>query len=82
MTVDHGSMPEYSLEEKARAFDALWEQCGKGRGVLVDYKYLPTDRKDTFRRVPRYSFEVVALGQSHCLCDVLHQLALGTGIKA
>jgi hypothetical protein len=72
-------MPEYTTEQKAAAFDALWENCGLSPGVLRDYVDRPVSRaanEATFLRVPRYSFELMAEGEGmHRFRDVLHHLA-------
>lgn len=72
-------MPEYTLAQKAAAFDALWETCGLGQGVLLDYVDRPVNRaahEATFHRVPRYAFEVLAEGEGmQRFRDVLHHLA-------
>jgi hypothetical protein len=73
------SMPEYTLEQKAKAFDSLWETCGLCRGMLKDYVDRPVSRaarEATFLRVPRYTFEILAEGEGmQRFRDVLHHLA-------
>ena len=72
------NMPSYTIEQKAAAFDSLWENCGHAHGTLKDWIDHPVNRaahEATFLRVPRYSFEVVAEGEIHCFYDVLHHLA-------
>lgn len=71
-------MPDYTLEQKAAAFDALWLRCGPGKGVFIDYKLREVRRGEhdaTFERIPRFSFEIVFTGQVDTLKDVLHYLA-------
>ena len=75
--------PEYTLEQKAAAFDALWKNCGPGRGVLRDYVRRPisrTAKEAAFLRVPRYAFELLAEGDGmQQFSDVLHHLATRNG---
>lgn len=75
--------PDYTPEQKAAAFDALWEHCGPGRGVLNDWVDLPVSRaahEATFRRVPRYKFEIMACGEGMLsFRDVLHHMATRDG---
>lgn len=71
-------MPDYTLEQKAAAFDALWSNCGNAPGELLDYVSRQVDRaanEVTMVRVPRYRFEVLAEGEMHRFRDVLHHLA-------
>lgn len=72
-------MPDYTPEQKAAAFDALWETCGLGQGLLRDWVDRPVIRaakEATFRRVPRYTFEILAEGEGmQRFRDVLHHLA-------
>ena len=74
-------MPEYTPEQKAAAFDALWETCGLGMGVLKDYVSRNISRpgcppnEATILRVPRYEFTVLAEGEGmQRFRDVLHHL--------
>ena len=75
----HFDMPDYTADQKAAAFDALWETCGLGQGMLRDYVDRPVSRaaqEATFRRVPRYTFEIMAEGEGmQRFRDVLHHLA-------
>jgi hypothetical protein len=74
-------MPDYTPEEKAAAFDALWETCGRGQGRLKDYISRYSSRPEgplneaTILRTPRYSFEILAEGDMPTFRDVLHHLA-------
>jgi hypothetical protein len=74
-------MPEYTDEQKAAAFDALWETCGLGQGLLKDWVSRDISRpgcppnEATVRRVPRYTFEILAEGDMLRFRDVLHHLA-------
>lgn len=67
-------MPHYTGEQKARAFDLLWTNCGGGVGHFYDYVSRP-DGLTSLRRVPRYVFEIVAEGEMAKFKDVLHYLA-------
>jgi hypothetical protein len=75
-------MPDYTAEQKAAAFDALWQTCGLGMGSLKDWVHRDISRpgcppnEATIMRVPRYSFELLAEGEDmHRFRDVLHHLA-------
>ncbi len=72
-------MPEYTPIQKAKAFDSLWETCGLCQGILKDYVNRPVSRaarEAKFRRVPRYTFEILAEGEGmQRFRDVLHHLA-------
>jgi hypothetical protein len=74
-------MPEYTPEQKAAAFDALWHSCGLGRGLLKDYVSRNISRpgcppnEAKILRVPRYTFEIIAVGEMRHFRDVLHHLA-------
>ena len=75
-------MPEYTDKQKAAAFDALWENCGLGQGLLKDWVSRDISRpgcppnEATVRRVPRYTFEILAEGGGmQRFRDVLHHLA-------
>ena len=79
-------MPDYTPEQKAAAFDALWETCGLGLGVLKDYVSRDISRpgcppnEATIRRVPRYEFTVLAEGHGmQRFRDVLHHLVTHKG---
>jgi hypothetical protein len=79
-------MPDYTPEQKAAAFDALWETCGLGLGVLKDFVSRGISRPScppneaTIRRVPRYEFTVMAEGEGmHRFRDVLHHLVTHKG---
>ena len=62
------AVPEYTDDQKAAAFDALWETCGRGQGLLKDWVSRDISRpgcppnEATVRRVPRYTFEILAEG--------------------
>ena len=79
-------MPDYTPDQKAAAFDALWETCGLGRGLLRDWVGRPVSRaakEATFIRVPRYTFEILAEGEGmQRFRDVLHHLATRKGPNA
>lgn len=74
-------MPDYTPEQKAAAFDALWETCGLGQGLLKDYVSRNIsrpgcpDNEATILRVPRYEFTILAEGEMQRFRDVLHHLA-------
>lgn len=74
-------MPDYTPEQKAAAFDALWQTCALGPGVLKDYVDRNISRpgcppnEATILRVPRYSFEILVEGDMTRFRDVLHHLA-------
>lgn len=75
-------MPDYTPEQKAAAFDALWETCGLGQGLLKDYVSRNIsrpgcpDNEATLLRVPRYEFALMAEGDGmQRFRDVLHYLA-------
>jgi coenzyme F420-reducing hydrogenase gamma subunit len=74
-------MPDYTDQQKVAAFDALWETCGLGRGVLKHYISRDISRpgcppnEATVLRVPCYAFEILAEGDMQQFRDVLHHLA-------
>jgi hypothetical protein len=74
-------MPDYTPEQKAAAFDALWNTCGLGQGLLKDYVSRNISRpgcpynEATMLRVPRYEFTILAEGEMQRFRDVLHHLA-------
>jgi hypothetical protein len=74
-------MPDYTPEQKAAAFDALWETCGLGQGLLKDYVSRNIsrpgcpDNEATMLRVPRYEFTILAEGEMQRFRDVLRHLA-------
>jgi hypothetical protein len=74
-------MPDYTPEQKAAAFDALWDTCGLGQGLLKDYVSRNIsrpgcpDNEATMLRVPRYEFTIMAEGEMQRFRDVLHHLA-------
>jgi hypothetical protein len=78
-------MPDYTPEQKAAAFDALWTTCGLGQGLLKDYVSRNISRpgapenEATLLRVPRYEFTVLAEGEMQRFRDVLHHLATRKG---
>lgn len=68
----------YTTEEKAQAFDALWDACGGGTGMLLDWATREVSRaahEVTLIRVPRYRYEIIAEGEMTQFYDVLHHLA-------
>jgi hypothetical protein len=74
-------MPDYTPAQKAAAFDALWDTCGLGQGLLKDYVSRNIsrpgcpDNEATILRVPRYEFTLLAEGEGmHRFRDVLHYL--------
>lgn len=78
-------MPDYTSEQKAAAFDALWETCGRGQGLLKDWVSRDISRpgcppnEATVLRVPRYEFTILAEGEMRRFRDVLHHLATREG---
>jgi hypothetical protein len=74
-------MPDYTPEQKAAAFDALWETCGLGQGLLKDWVSRDIsrpgcpDNEATLLRVPRYEFTILAEGEMQRFRDVMHHLA-------
>ena len=78
-------MPDYTSEQKAAAFDELWDTCGLGQGLLKDWVSRDISRpgcpqnEATVRRVPRYTFEILAEGDMTRFRDVLHHLATRKG---
>ena len=69
-------------EQKVAAFNALWETCGLGQGLLKDWVDRDISRpgcppnEATVLRVPRFSFEILAEGEGlQRFRDVLHHLA-------
>jgi len=74
-------MPDYTPEQKAAAFDALWDTCGLGFGLLKDFVSRNIsrpgcpDNEATMQRVPRYEFTILAEGEMRRFRDVLHHLA-------
>jgi coenzyme F420-reducing hydrogenase gamma subunit len=75
------SMPNYTLEQKAAAFDLLWESCGAGRGMLNGYVSRDISRpgcppnEATILRVPVYEFQIFVEGDMPLFRDALHYLA-------
>ena len=78
-------MPDYTPEQKAAAFDALWNTCGLGHGLLKDFVSRNIsrpgcpDNEATLLRVPRYEFTIFAEGEMPRFRDVLHHLATRKG---
>lgn len=74
-------MPDYTPEQKAAAFDALWETCGSAPGTLRDYVTRDTSRpgcppnEAVLVRVSRYEFTLVCEGDVTRFRHVLHHLA-------
>lgn len=77
-------MPDYSIEEKAAAFDLLWETCGKGRPEFYKWRdYVPPPPSSpkkmlaelAITRVPVYHFTIAFDGECDSFADVLHHLA-------
>ena len=74
-------MPEYTLEQKAAAFDHLWNNCGSARGILFDWTTRDISRpgcppnEATVIRIPRYKYIIAYEGDSYMFRDVLHKLA-------
>jgi hypothetical protein len=66
------SMPNYTLEQKAAAFDLLWESCGAGRGI--SRPGCPPNEA-TILRVPVYEFQIFVEGDMPLFRDALHYLA-------
>lgn len=81
-------MNQYTLEQKAAAFDALWDNCGKQRGELWDYKHVNIsrpgcpDNEAVFVRIARYVFKIMSEGESLVFRDVLHSLATDKARKS
>jgi hypothetical protein len=71
----------FTLEQKAKAFDELWEGCGHAPGKLYDYvrRLAPlrsiqsTDISSP--AIPRYEFRIVHEGWEMYFRDVLANLA-------
>lgn len=74
-------MPDYTAEQKAAAFDALWTTGGLGPGLLKTFVSRSVSRpgcppnEAVVVRVPQYSFEILAEGEFARFRDVLHHLA-------
>lgn len=70
----------YTTEEKVRAFDALWRDCGSGTPRLVKWQPLRPRVIDDFsysqERVPVYEFTIAFVGHVDSFKDVLHALAI------
>lgn len=70
----------YTLDQKAAAFDALWDRCGSQQGTLHDFKSVNISRPDTppsqayIKRVPRYTYTMIA-EDLPTFRNVLHYLA-------
>ena len=77
------TMPDYSLEQKAKAFDMLWKTCGKALPIDFCWKehHFDTSNEITgvaerrITRVPHYQFAIWCVGDCHEFADVLHRLA-------
>lgn len=74
-------MPDYTLEQKAAAFDTLWRTCGSGKGLLKTWVSRNISRPNcplneaTFIRIPKYEFIILVEGDMYTFRDVLHHLA-------
>ena len=71
-------MPDYTIEQKAAAFDKLWEQCGNGAGELITYKTVikSVGRNNSIaERVPVFEFKLRYNGNVYKFKDILHNLA-------
>ena len=74
-------MPDYTLEQKAAAFDHLWNNCGSSGCMLYDYVTRDISRpgcppnEATVIRIPRYKFTIIYEGDCYNFKDVLHKLA-------
>lgn len=72
------AMPDYTMEQKAAAFDELWRTCGNGRGVLDRWKERVVTwdtTSSTHERYPVYQFTIMYSGHADTFKDVLHHLA-------
>lgn len=71
-------MPPFTLEEKARAFDILWENCGNGHAVFDRWKYGDTtpvnSNEACIERIPVYHFTIAYVGDVDYFRDVLYAL--------
>ena len=75
-------MPDYTTEEKVRAFDSLWEGCGAGKGQLDRWQPVrlaprsPIEMtgEEKVERVPIYLFTIMFTGDVDSFADVLHAL--------
>lgn len=71
-------MPNYTLEEKARAFDALWRGCSDGGGEFIEYKMGSIRRVDrnesAVERIPVHEFRIRFPGYVDTFGDVLREL--------
>jgi len=74
-------MNNYTLKQKADAFDKLWNNCGLGRGILHYWANKDISRpgcppnEATILRVPVYEFRIMFEGDCNNFKDVLHKLA-------
>lgn len=77
-------MPNYTLEQKAKAFDTLWKTCGKGLPTDFYWKEHSFDASNEITgaaerrivRVPHYRFTIGYSGlHVDEFADVLHDLA-------
>ena len=75
-------MPDYTTDEKVRAFDSLWEGCGAGKGRLDRWQPVrqalssPSEitGKQKVESVPIYQFTIMFPGHVENFADVLHEL--------
>jgi len=75
-------MPDYTTEEKVRAFDSLWEGCGAGKARLDRWQPVrlaprsPSEMtgEEKVERVPIYQFMIMFTGHVDNFADVLHAL--------
>lgn len=72
-------MPDYTLEQKAKAFDLLWNNCGNIRAEFQKYSshfdssYELNPRNTAIiRRIPQYTFTLWYSGNVSTFRDVLH----------
>lgn len=75
-------MPEYTMEQKAAAFDQLWEHCGHGHPVFHKWKIKPEPFRPSLERmtevairIPVMHFTIAFDGNVDRFADVLHYLA-------
>lgn len=74
-------MNNYTLEQKAAAFDKLLNSCGMANGKLYTYKSREISRpgcppnEATMIQIPVYKFTIMYEGDCYNFKDVLHKLA-------
>lgn len=66
--------PQYTIEEKAAAFDMLWETLGSGEPIFLHYiaKYKKDQNSIEREMIPVFEFSIRFVGDCYSFKDVLH----------